>query len=271
MARSKDLDTIAPDDLVVSKSDEEIIEKPIEKPIEQPIEQKEEIPFEETIKKEEPVEEITTKEEVNKPNTEKEFPDELYGILGHTKTPFSSFLVHPKVFTFVERDEDEEIYLAVRPHPIINLSWILLSVAMFFVPFFFRYFTFLDSFPIQYQFSLILFWYLITFIYAFQQFLSWYFNLFVVTNQRVVDIGFTNLLNKHFAEADLSMIQDVSSSVRGIFGTFLNFGDVLVQTASEINQITFEKVPNPEKIIRLLKDLRELEEEKGSEGGKKNE
>lgn len=228
MARSKDLDTIAPDDFIIC----------------QPI------------------------KENNKPIIKEEFPDELYGILGHTKSPFSSFLVHPKVFTFIERDEDEEIYLAVRPHPIINTPWILLSVVMLFVPFFFKYLTFLHGLPLQYQFAVVLFWYLLTFIYAFQQFLAWYFNLFIVTSQRVVDIGFSNILNKHFAEANLDMIQDVSSSVRGLSGTFFNFGDVLVQTASEINQITFEKVPNPEKIIKLLKDLRNSEEDE-DKGDKK--
>lgn len=242
MARSKDLDTIAPDNLIISPEFKQNKDKPVKRKIFHPPKPKK------TIIKE-------------------EFPNELYGILGHTKSPLSSFLVHPKVFNFIERDEDEEIYLAVRPHPVVNLSWILISLVMTFVPFFYKYLTFLHYLPLRYQFAIILFWYLITFIYAFQKFLSWYFNLFVVTNQRVVDISFHDLLNKHFAEANLDMIQDVSSSVRGLLGTFLNFGDVLVQTASEINQITFEKVPNPEKIIRLLKDLRDLQEE----GDKKNE
>ena len=47
-------------------------------------------------------------------------------------------------------------------------------------------------------------------------------------------------------------------------GTFFNYGDVLIQTAAEINQINFEKVPNPEKIIKLLKELRQTEELKGA-------
>ena len=237
MNRSKDLDTVAPDDIVVSK--------PVEaKP------KKKDIPLKKT--------EILTTNDV--------FNQKIYDILGHTKSPFSSFLVRPKVLTFAERDENEEIYLAVRPHWINNLSWILVSILMLFVPIFFHYFTFLNFFPNQYQFAAVLFWYLLTFIYAFERFLSWYFNLFLVTNERVVDIDFKNLLNKHFAEADLSMIQDVSSSVRGILGTFFNFGDVLIQTASEINQINFEKVANPEKIIKLLKELRDLEED--GNGGK---
>jgi hypothetical protein len=246
MIRSKDLDTIAPDDeIVVSKT----VEKSTVKPV-----------------KEQSKKKNITETKTKIPVVEKDFDQEIYNILGHTKSPFSSFLVNPKVLTFSERDENEEIYLALRPHWVTNLSWIIISILMLFVPLFFRYFTFLNFFPNQYQFSATLFWYLITFIYAFEKFLSWYFNLFLITNQRVVDIDFNNLLNKHFAEADLSVIQDVSSSVRGVLGTFFNFGDVLVQTASEINQINFEKVANPEKIIKLLKELRDLEEQKNKGG-----
>jgi len=245
MNRSKDLDTVAPDDIIVSK--------PVEKLIE------------ETPKKKDPI--IEEKTDTSK---KEDFNKKIYDILGHSQSPFSAFLVRPKVLTFAERDEDEEIYLAIRPHWINNLSWIVITVLMLFVPLFFHYFTFLNFFPPRYQFSAVLFWYLITFIYAFEKFLSWYFNLFLVTNERVVDIDFNNLLNKHFAEADLSMIQDVSSSVRGILGTFFNYGDVLIQTAAEINQINFEKIPNPEKVIKLLKELRELEEEK-DHGGHHNE
>ena len=246
MNRSKDLDTIAPDDEV-------FISIPVE-------ESPKEIPKKKDIPAEKKSENL---------NPDNDFPQTIYNILGHTKSPFSSFLVHPKVLTFSEQDDNEKIYLAVRPHWVNNLSWIIISVLMLFVPLFFKYFTFLNFFPSQYQFAAVLFWYLITFIYAFEKFLSWYFNLFLVTNERVVDIDFNNLLNKHFAEADLSVIQDVSSSVRGVFGTFFNFGDVLIQTAAEINQITFEKVPNPEKILKLLKELRDIEQEK-DHGGKNN-
>ncbi len=226
MNRSKDLDNIATDDSIATSS----------------IDQKKESP---------------------KTSLPTDTSQKIYDILGHTKSSFSSFLVHPKVVSFSERNEDEQIYLALRPHWITNLHWMIISVLMLFVPLFFHYFSFLNFFPTQYQFSAVLFWYLFTFIFAFEKFLNWYFDLFLVTNQRVVDIDFNNLLNKHFAEADLDMIQDVSSSVKGLLGTFFNYGDVLIQTAAKTNQINFEKIPNPEKVIKLLKELRDLEEQEG--------
>ena len=245
MNRSKDLDTIAPDDPVV-------VSRPTKKTeTSKP-----------TVSIEKPKKISKT---IDKPLPNEDFYQKIYDIAGHTKSPFSSFLVRPKVFSFTERDENEEIYLAIRPHWINNLHWLVIAVLMIFVPLFFHYFTFLNFFPGQFKFSAILFWYLFTFIYAFEKFLGWYFNVFLVTNERVVDIDFKNMLNKHFAEADLSAIQDVSSSVKGLLGTFFNYGNVLIQTASEINQINFEKVPNPEKIIKLLKELRDLEEQKGGQ------
>ena len=243
MTRSKDLDTIALDDDV-------FIPNPISETPPVPPQKKK------TIKNK-----IKTTESVKA----EDFHPKIHDILGRTKNPFSSFLVHPKILKFTEQDDHEIIYLAVRPHWITNISWFFISIAMLFVPLFFKYLSFLNIFPIQYRFAFILFWYLITFIYAFEKFLTWYFDLFLITNERVVDIDFNNLLNKHFAEADISVIQDVSFSIRGILGTFFNFGTVLIQTASEKNQIIFDNVANPQKIMRLLKELRDLDEHQGEQ------
>ncbi len=215
------------------------------------------------IAPDDPIQKETVTPKQSSSDTE-EIYQKIYNILGHTKNPLSSFLVRPKVLSFAERDNDEEIYLAVRSHWITNLKWMVAVFLMLLLPLIFNSFNFLTFLPSSYRLVGILFWYLFTFMFAFERFLDWYFDLFLVTNERIVDIDFNNLLNKHFAEADLDMIQDVSSSVKGIMGTFFNYGDVLIQTAAEINQINFEKVPNPEKIIKLLKELRQTEELKGA-------
>lgn len=233
MNRSKDLDTIAPDDPILETT----------------------IPT--NIFEQEPKE----FPKINHPKKIKtcksaEANQKIYDILGHTKSPFSAFLVNPKIFDFTERHDKEVIILAVRSHWIVNLKWMLITVFMLFVPNIIDMLETLKSLPAGYQFVAHLFWYLFTFIYAFEKFLDWYFDVYILTNKRLIDIKFNNLMNKHFAEADIGVIQDVSSSVRGIFGTFFNFGTVLVQTASEINQIIFKNVPNPEKIIKAIQELR---------------
>lgn len=236
MVRAKDLDTIAPDDPIIIP-EEEIKEK----------------------KKEEKVLKIEKKSPQKNKKKEKKKNDpqeKACNILGQTSNCFSSFLINPKFFDFVEREEGETILLAIRSHWSVNMKWILSTIAMIFVPFIFGFLDILQQLPIRYQIVSAIFWYLITFVFAFEKFLDWYFDVFIITDRRLVDIKFNNILNKHFAEAELGVIQDVSSSVRGIFGTFFNYGTILVQTASEINQIIFRSVRNPEKVIKLLQELR---------------
>jgi hypothetical protein len=233
MNRSKDLDTIAPDDPILESSTPN---------------------------------QVNSDEKVVQPSKNKDSVKKVFNILGHTKSPFSSFLVNPHVFDFPEREEDETIILAVRPHWFTNIKWILITLVMIFIPTIFNFLDVLKSLPFKYQFVSTLFWYLITFIYAFEKFLDWYFDVFIVTDERLIDIKFNNLLNKHFAEADLVMIQDVSSSVKGVFGTFFNYGTILIQTASDVNQIIFKNVPNPEKIIKALEELSDIVGKKYSKG-----
>lgn len=237
MPRSSNLDTVAPDDPVITpkkvkKSDSGSVSSP------------------------------TT----YVPKTSAEYHQKIEEILGKTKHSLSSFLVNPKVFNFEERDDDEEILLVLRPHWFTNVGWILVTILLVLLPLFLPLSIILSGLSANYLFITFIFWYVITFIFAFEKFLSWYFDVFIVTDHRVVDIDFENLIVKKFSEADIHMIQDVTSKVIGLFPTMLNYGFVLIQTAAEIPEITFENVPNPEKVIKILQQLREEDEQATLDG-----
>lgn len=232
MPRSSDLDNVAPDDIVPS------------------------IPSFQPKKKK-----INKKEKIN-PNVK--FRDRIKEILGKTSNPLSAFLVQPKVFKFEEQDLDEEILLVLRPHWFTNVSWILLTIVLLIIPTFLL--PYLSGLAANQRFIFTLFYYLATFVFAFEKFLSWYFNIFIITDERVIDISFSNLLVKKFSEAKLSMIQDVTSKVIGLAPTMFNYGTVLIQTAAEIPEIDFNNVPNPEKVIKVLQQLRQEEEQETLEG-----
>ncbi|HOZ81044.1 MAG TPA: PH domain-containing protein [Candidatus Woesebacteria bacterium] len=195
-----------------------------------------------------------------------EYRQRIYDILGHTKHSLSSFLVKPDIFSFQEKDQEEEIILVLRQHWFTNVHWIITTGLMLFVPAVLKMFGLFPNFAPMYQFVTILFWYLITFIYAFEHFLSWYFNVYIITDERVVDVDFNNILVKKFSDAKISMIQDVTSKVIGLIPTMFNYGDILVQTAAEVPEIHFARVPNPEKIIKILQQLRQEEEQEALEG-----
>lgn len=246
MTRSRDLDTVAPDDQIETKS-AEIIE---------PVEVKEEKP------------KFESKKEAFKgrSNAIVDVNDKIYGIIGHTKHPFSSLLVNPHVFDFEERDSEEKIILVARPHWFTNVSWIITAIVLFIAPSLLKYVPLISGIPLKFQMLGIMAWYLVSFAFAFEKFLSWYFDVFIVTDERVVDINFNNLLDKKFSEAKISMIQDITSRVSGVSQTLFNYGNVFIQTAAEVPEIHFELVPNPEKIIKVLQVLREEEEKEALEG-----
>lgn len=255
MPRSRDLDIIAPDDPVVVN--------PTPQPVKKPVVVKK-VPV---VKKPAPVqvEDIPVSEQ-SEFTPDNPLAQKIYETFGHTKSPFSAALIFPKVFSFAEKNDGEVILLALRSHWFTNVSWILTSAFMFSVP------SLLPFIPIPglsggLKILLTFTWYLITFAYSFEKFLSWYFDVSIITNRRVVDIDFNNLLDKKFSEAEIRRIQDVSSRVSGVSQTFFNYGTVLIQTAAEQNVIVFEKVPFPSKITKLLQDLRYSESKKHENGG----
>jgi hypothetical protein len=47
-----------------------------------------------------------------------------------------------------------------------------------------------------------------------------------------------------------------------------NYGDVVVQTASEVPNFNLEAVSDPNRVAKILQDLRHAEEHEGQEGTK---
>lgn len=247
MPRSLDLDTVAPDDMVANTPTEASAPKSSKN------ETKEISP--------------PTPDPATTAFTESDFAP-LYGILGHTKSPFSSFLVRPKVLRFVEQDPEETIILALRAHWFTNIGWIFASFTALLIPLVFPFTKLLNVFSPNFGLILTVFWFIATFAYAYEKFLSWYFDLYLITDERVVDIDFNNLLDKKFSECNLSNIEDVTSRIIGFFPTMFNYGNVLIQTAAEKNQLIFESVPNPEKVVKALRNLRERDERLRQNGQK---
>lgn len=77
-------------------------------------------------------------------------------------------------------------------------------------------------------------------------------DLWVITNHRVVDLVATSPLNFHMSTAALTQIEDISTSIDGLFQSAFNFGDLQCQTAGEVGHFTFRGVPDPRRIAAVL-------------------
>ena len=151
--------------------------------------------------------------------------------------------------------------LLLRQHPIVNVPWILITILGLFAPILLNYVPILSFLPKDYQFIAVLGWYLLVSAYVLESFFFWYFNVYIVTTERVVDIDFYNLIYKKVSDADLTKIQDVTYSMGGVLRTLLNYGDVDIQTAGELPNFDFAAVPKPDRVAKILQELREEEEQ----------
>jgi hypothetical protein len=52
----------------------------------------------------------------------------------------------------------------------------------------------------------------------------------------------------------------------GVVRTIFNYGDVLIQTASEVPNFEFLAVPKPDQVVKVLQDLRIEEQQEAIEG-----
>ena len=182
------------------------------------------------------------------------------------KGNIASYLRRPKNVDFEIKEKEEKVELLLRMHPITNLKWIFIFTCMLFAPIVLNQFPIFDFLPDNYRFIAILGWYLIAFSYALENFLIWYFNVYIITDERIVDIDFVNLIYKEITDADIDRIQDVTYRMSGVARTIFNYGDVYIQTASEVPRFEFEAVPSPDKVARILQKLRIQEKQEAIEG-----
>ncbi len=98
-------------------------------------------------------------------------------------------------------------------------------------------------------------YYLYIWLFAFHSFVDYYLDVWIVTNHRVVNIEQKGLFARQVSEQKLYRIQDVTSELKGLIGTFLDFGTVYVQTAGEEARFIFKQIPHPQNVAQKINQL----------------
>lgn len=185
---------------------------------------------------------------------------------GHTKSKLTAFNYYPDNTNFVGADSEEKIVLLLRRHKITNIPWIFMAIIMVSAPLVLMLFGFFSTIPFNFLVVGLMFWYLITTAFIFEKFLGWFFNVNIITDERMFDVDFVNLVYREITDANTDQIQDVTVQVGSVIRTVFNYGDVRIQTAAQIPQILFEAVPSPDKVAQILRELRVEEEIEKIEG-----
>lgn len=148
----------------------------------------------------------------------------------------------------------EKVILILRAHPFTQIYWLFnsLFIILFLIILDLIFPTFLS---LRQMIFINIFVFLLVLSYVWFNFLKWYFNVGILTNQRVIDIDFENVIYREITEVKLDKITDVTSKSGGVFESFFDYGDVFVQTPGTEQNIEFLNIPNPSDVIRMIDDL----------------
>ena len=162
-------------------------------------------------------------------------------------------------YTFPGRHKGERILLVLRRHWFVLVTVGLLFAFLLVFPLLLRLLLpagFLASLQLSVWGGVITLalsaYYLFLWLFFFTVLVDYYLDVWIVTNERVVSILQEALFHRVIAEQSVVRVQDVTSDVRGIFPTFLNFGNVFIQTAGERERFVFMQVPNPDHVKKII-------------------
>ncbi|MEK7583136.1 MAG: PH domain-containing protein [Patescibacteria group bacterium] len=94
-------------------------------------------------------------------------------------------------------------------------------------------------------------------------YLFWWYGLFytitmylldvwIVTDHRVIDSEQHGFFRRTVAELHLSKIQDISVDITGVIPTFLDYGNLEVQTAGTSEKFFFKQIPHPNQVKDII-------------------
>lgn len=184
--------------------------------------------------------------------------------------PLAEFALHPHGVNFATQGKDEVIHLFLRRHVATNIPWIIFSFILVIIPIVLApFFEFVIPFAQLLSTGMVIvivgFYYLVVFGLAiFANFINWYFNVYIVTNERLVDVDFINIIYREVSSTRLNLIQDVTVKTGGVVRAIFDYGDVLIQTAGTEVNFDFHAVPHPQLVAREIERL--MEDARKSEG-----
>ncbi len=100
-------------------------------------------------------------------------------------------------------------------------------------------------------------YYLMILVFALTIWTINYLDVWTITSRKIISRDQLGLFNRVVSELELNRIQDITAEQKGILETTLNYGDVQIQSAGEIERFTFTDIPNPNEVARMIEKIRQ--------------
>ncbi len=179
------------------------------------------------------------------------------------KRGWFDFLIKPThEISFDGKKADEKVIVFTRRHWFVLLNVIIGGAFAILFPFIIIIFgaPILIKYDLSSIFTLI--WSIDTmtvWFYVFYQLTMHSLDTWIVTDERVLDIMQESLFVRKVSELHLSSLQDISVKTNGFIQSYLDFGNLEIQTGATANRFLFEEVPHPleikDKIMEYAHDF----------------
>lgn len=166
-------------------------------------------------------------------------------------------------YSILHLDSDEHILLEVRRHWIVFIGHVISFMFFSALPlmlyilahmFSFPFIQALSSGPIIKIIALFYLLWLLSFWLSF--IITWtkyYLDVWYVTEKRIIDIDQQRIFHREVSNLRFDKIQDVTVEVKGFLATWLDFGNIRVQTAAEDSKDFYMTyVSCPENVKRVI-------------------
>jgi len=166
---------------------------------------------------------------------------------------FHSFCLRPAL-RFETQGDDETVILVLRAHPVTQIPWIITALIILILPFFFNFFL-ANYLSTQQIIFINFFWYVLLFSYVFLNILNFLFNVGIITDHRIVDVDFHQILYKEVTVSTISKVEDVTVKTAGFIASLFNYGNLFIQTAGTEINIEFINIPKPAQAASIINHL----------------
>jgi len=171
----------------------------------------------------------------------------------------------------LELNKKEEVKTIKRRHiiilklellPLIGLA-LALIIFMIVFPFYFEvpeWFSVFEEYVGSLNPLFLIFFLSFAFLFVLWQiafFLTagYYLDAWIITDQRTIHTELNGLFSRYISSIYHNRIQDVSVDVGGVLATYLNYGNLQIQTAGKFREFLFKQIPDPYETKKLIMEV----------------
>ncbi|MFA6603243.1 MAG: PH domain-containing protein [Patescibacteria group bacterium] len=156
----------------------------------------------------------------------------------------------------VKLKEGEIVVMILRHFPLVYAPRVLAGLLLVSAPFFFMVPLFaMRGFGVPWGLFIFAASVLAGLLHSLKTFVVWYWNAFIITNLRVIDVDQRGFFERTVSEAAYDKVQDVSYKIKGFWGTLLNYGTLIIQTAGTTSNLELEYARDPKEVQHLLSEI----------------